>query len=221
MIDPERYLNPDGTYNWLKFDQLTEEEQLEVKETWDEKQRFEWHKSIGFMTIDEFGERFSRIINYRLGDGEESLHVHDSKGKPADMSLIGAFGSFYVVVYTDDPETKPHVHVIDSATRGYIFDAGIRLDFAHYDWHSGRLHALSPNDLNGFIEFMHEPSRNVHYRNNYEAAVNYWNDNNSPSGIQFSDGPDVLMPKYSKLLSYCDGSKDLLSDNLLKEYRQK
>lgn len=221
MIDPERYLNPDGTYNWLKFDQLTEDEQGEIKDTWTDRDWQRWYDMVGYMTLEEFGDLLLRINDDALGDGELARHVHDSKGKPADMSRIGAFGSFYVVVYTDDPGTMPHVHVIDSATRGYIFDAGIRLDFADYDWHSGRLHALSPNDLNGFIEFMHEPSRNIHYRNNYEAAVNYWNDNNSPSGIQFSDGPEVLMPKYSKLMSYCDGSKDLLSDNLLKEFRQK
>ena len=34
-----------------------------------------------------------------------------------------------------------------------------------------------------FNNFMHQPSRNIHYRNNYEYAVNLWNDNNSDSYI--------------------------------------
>jgi hypothetical protein len=220
MIDPEIYLNPDGTYNWLKFDQLTESEQISIKKTWDVCDWQRWDDRFGYMTLEKFRDLLLRINDDEFGDGELARHVHDSNGKPAEMTCIGAFGSFYVVLYIADPEKVPHVHVIDSATRGYIFNAGIRLDFASYNWHSGLNHALSPTDLNDFIEFMNEPSQNVHYRNKYEAAVNYWNDNNCPSGIQLSDGPEVLMPKYSKLMPYCDGSKAKLSDDLLKELRQ-
>jgi hypothetical protein len=52
-----------------------------------------------------------------------------------------------------------------------------------------------------FDDFMHEPSRNVHYRNNYEAAVNLWNDNNLNPQIQIEENEngEIIVPDYSKL----------------------
>ena len=48
---------------------------------------------------------------------------------------------------------------------------------------------------------MHQPSRNIHYRNNYEYAVNLWNDNNSDSYIQIREDANgnVLIPDYREI----------------------
>jgi hypothetical protein len=48
---------------------------------------------------------------------------------------------------------------------------------------------------------MHEPSRNVHYRNNYEAAVNLWNDNNEDSHIPLleTEESEIIIPNYASL----------------------
>ena len=52
-----------------------------------------------------------------------------------------------------------------------------------------------------FNDFMHQPSRNIHYRNNYEHAVNLWNDNNSDSYVQIREDANgnVLMPDYREI----------------------
>jgi hypothetical protein len=71
MIDPERYLNPDGTYDWTKFNLLTEDEQNEIEMTWDEKQRLEWLKSGGFYTLEEFREFLMEIIEEEFGPDNE------------------------------------------------------------------------------------------------------------------------------------------------------
>ena len=48
---------------------------------------------------------------------------------------------------------------------------------------------------------MRQPSRNVHYRNNYEHAVNLWNDNNFDSYIQIKEDEEgnIIMPNYTHI----------------------
>ena len=48
---------------------------------------------------------------------------------------------------------------------------------------------------------MRQPSRNVHYRNNYEHAVNLWNDNNSEAYIQIKEDEDgnIIMSDYKHI----------------------
>jgi hypothetical protein len=48
---------------------------------------------------------------------------------------------------------------------------------------------------------MREPSRNVHYRNNYEAAVNLWNDNNLNPQIRIEEDEngEIIVPDYTKI----------------------
>jgi hypothetical protein len=51
MIDPERYLNPDGTYDWTKFNQLTEDEQNEIMNTWNSDQWEDYTDKDGYWTF--------------------------------------------------------------------------------------------------------------------------------------------------------------------------
>jgi hypothetical protein len=61
MVDPKRYLNPDGSYDWEKFDQLTEDEQIEIEETWSVCDWQRWYDRFGYWTIDEFNEILKQI----------------------------------------------------------------------------------------------------------------------------------------------------------------
>jgi hypothetical protein len=119
----------------------------------------------------------------------------------ADMSRIGMMGAYDVVVYTDDVCQVPHLHVIDKATRGQEFDSRISLNRASYVLQDGHSDKLVASICARFNQFMREPSRNVHYRNNYEAAVNLWNDNNGNSHISLceTEENEVIIPDYSSL----------------------
>jgi hypothetical protein len=119
----------------------------------------------------------------------------------ADMSRIGMMGAYDVVVYTDDVCQVPHLHVIDKATRGQEFDSRISLNRASYVLQDGHSDKLGASICARFNQFMREPSRNVHYRNNYEAAVNLWNDNNGNSHISLceTEENEVIIPDYSSL----------------------
>lgn len=120
--------------------------------------------------------------------------------KNDNLSRIGFMGQYDVIIYADEIVDIPHVHVIDKATRGKNFDTSISLisaDYFRYDSHN----ILNAREIKHFAEFMLEPSRNIHYRNNYEAAVNLWNDNNSKSYVQIveDENGNIIAPDYTLL----------------------
>jgi hypothetical protein len=118
-----------------------------------------------------------------------------------DISRIGKFGNCTAVVYTDDPSYIPHIHVIDSNSYGNDLDVCIRLDKPEYFAYGKHQDTFNSNQKKIFNDFMHEPSRNIHYRNNYEMAINLWNDNNSESYIQIKEDENgnIIVPDYTQL----------------------
>jgi hypothetical protein len=119
----------------------------------------------------------------------------------SEMSRIGKFDTYTVVVYTDDPDYIPHIHVIDSNSYGNDLDVCVRLDKPEYFSHGRHQDIFNSKQKKIFNDFMHEPSRNVHYRNNYEMAINLWNDNNSESYIQIKEDEygNIIVPDYTQL----------------------
>lgn len=115
-----------------------------------------------------------------------------------EMARVGLLGEYDIVVYTDDPGFVPHFHIIDKATRGFEFDCCVKLETNEYFNHGGHEDILSRHDRNNLYDFMLQPHRNVHYRNNYEYAVNLWNDNNSSSYVQINEdnNGNIIVPDY-------------------------
>jgi hypothetical protein len=68
MVDESRYLTEDGKIDWQKFDLLTEDEQIEIKETWGDRDWQRWYERFGYLTLDEFGEFLMEIIEKEFGD---------------------------------------------------------------------------------------------------------------------------------------------------------
>lgn len=115
-----------------------------------------------------------------------------------ERARVGQMGAYEVAVHSDDVCNAPHVHVVDKSTEAQIC---VRLDCAKYIVHGTKLSVFKRQDRQRFDEFMREPSRNVHYRNNYEAAVNLWNDNNSNNHLPLreDDHGDIIIPDYTTL----------------------
>jgi hypothetical protein len=61
MVDPKRYLNPDGSYDWTKFDQLTESEQVTIMGQWTHQQRIEYLMRNTISEKECFGPIFKLI----------------------------------------------------------------------------------------------------------------------------------------------------------------
>jgi hypothetical protein len=114
---------------------------------------------------------------------------------------VGVMGDYEVLIFMEDECFRPHVHVIDMATYGEVRDVCICLQDVDYAQHSVRPDACDAELRAQFADFMHQPSRNVHYRNHYEMAVNLWNDNNTQSYVQIQEDSAgrLLMPDYTHL----------------------
>lgn len=133
---------------------------------------------------------------------KDTIHEEFRKCMRLDeMSRIGRMNNYEVIVYTDDMGYIPHVHIIDSATRGQEFDTCVQLETNKYFLHGRHQDTFNNKLCKMFNDFMHEPHRNVHFRNNYEYAVNMWNDNNSNSYVQLheDDNGDIMIPDYSTI----------------------
>jgi hypothetical protein len=143
-----------------------------------------------------FNEEYVRkIIRECIHDEIQRLQRLD------EMSRVGFMEQYDVIVYTDDMGYVPHVHVIDRATHGQDFDTCICLNSTDYFLHGKHNDIFNTKDRKRFAEFMLEPSRNIHYRNNYEAAVNLWNDNNSKTYVQIieDESGNIIVPDYTLL----------------------
>lgn len=142
-------------------------------------------------------ETINEVLLGNLSDG----HMHNSN-RLDEMARVGFMGNNYdVIVWTDDPGYIPHVHVRDTSTKGKNFDTCIMLGDNKYFLHNNHMDKMNSKMCKMFNDFMHQPSRNVHYRNNYEHAVNLWNDNNSESYIQIQEDEngDVIVPDYTHI----------------------
>lgn len=118
-----------------------------------------------------------------------------------EMARVGFMGNFDVVIHTDDMGFIPHFHIVDKATRGYEFNTCVRLENNQYFLHGSHTDKLNAKQRKMLDEFMNAPHRNIHYRNNYEYAVNLWNDNNSSSYVQIREDNEgnVIVPNYTEI----------------------
>lgn len=101
-----------------------------------------------------------------------------------EMALVGSIGNLEIIVYTCDPGFVPHVHVIDTATRGNLFSACIKLETPEYFPHGGKYtDKFNSKERKTFQKFMESAPRNKRYSTNYEYACSMWNDNNSSTAV--------------------------------------
>ena len=122
-----------------------------------------------------------------------------------DVARVGIFDNNYdILVCTDDTGYIPHVHIIDRGTKGNEFDCCVQLGTNAYFSHGKHKDVMPTKMRQDFYNFMCQPSRNVHYRNNYEAAVNLWNDNNSSSYVQIKEDKNgnIIVPDYRTIMPY-------------------
>jgi hypothetical protein len=70
MVDPKRYLNPDGSYDWDKFDQLSESEQISIKKTWTDSDWQRWLDRFSYITLEEFLGDLLQINEEEFGPDE-------------------------------------------------------------------------------------------------------------------------------------------------------
>lgn len=107
-----------------------------------------------------------------------------------------------VLVFTDDAGCVPHIHIVDTMTKGTRFNCCVELAANCYYAHNGNIVFLDDRHCRQLNGFMHQPCRNVHYRNNYEYAVDMWNINNPDFAMQISEDAsgEIVVPDYTTIL---------------------
>lgn len=121
------------------------------------------------------------------------------------VARVGFIGEdFDVIIYTDDVEIIPHIHIIDRGTGGKEFNSCVMLERSQYFTHGVHTDVFNSKQMKDFNEFMNQPCRSPKYRNNYEFAVEMWNANNSSSYVQIAEDKNgnVIVPDYTDILPY-------------------
>ena len=129
---------------------------------------------------------------------ETTREVLEQQEQLTEMARVGFIGEYEVYVHTDDGGFVPHVHVRDKATRGREFETCIQLRTNKYFLHGKYRDTMNSSMAKDFAEFMESPSHNPKYINNYEYAVDMWNDNNSSENvtIQYDEEGNMIIPDY-------------------------
>jgi hypothetical protein len=154
-------------------------------------------KNIIKITKKELTNIVKEAINETI-----ALGVFNECSRLDEMARVGFMeGGYEVYVRTDDPGYIPHVHVRDENTHGKEFETCIQLNTNRYFLHGHYKDILNSQQRKDFAKFMEGPSRNPKYRNNYEYAVDMWNDNNSSSSVTVvtSEDGDIVIPDYRNI----------------------
>ena len=139
-------------------------------------------------------EELAKVVNETTNDHREPL---------LEMARVGYInGQFEVYVHTDDGGHIPHVHIRDKATRGQQFETCVELKRSRYFLHGKYKDVMSGYMTKQFADFMKSQSHNSKYQNNYEYAVDMWNDNNSIEKVipQYDSNGRIIMPDYRTIM---------------------
>lgn len=122
-----------------------------------------------------------------------------------NIARIGFFGKnqeLEVYVITDDMYPYPHFHIRE---RGML-DAKVNVSVAfernaHYMPHENATQYLTEKQAQELYDFMCQPCKNPHYKNNYEYAVDMWNMNNSVEyQVQYyKNSKTIIVPNYAQI----------------------
>lgn len=137
-----------------------------------------------------------------VAEAVDKAFANAKRNMLTEMARVGVMANKYdVIVYTDDMGYIPHVHVVDKSTGGHEFNCCVCLDKPEYFVHGSHVDKFNSKLKKDFNNFMHEPSKNPRFKNNYDYAVSMWNDNNSDAYIQIreDENGNVIVPDYIKL----------------------
>lgn len=111
-----------------------------------------------------------------------------------EMARIGRFGSFDVVVYTDDQDIIPHFHVLSNPHGS--FDCSIGNQSAEYSQLHCQSGQMTNTNWTELVTFMSMSKKGI-LRNltNREYTLMLWNDNNP----NFEIDEDQAMPEYIQM----------------------
>ena len=110
-----------------------------------------------------------------------------------EMSQVGTFSKYTIIVWTNDPGNIPHFHIVDSNTRGEKFHTCLKIESPEYFHHSGKEDVLNNKERKELLKFLN--SKDKWGEQNWIVLLKEWERNNSNSSIDINQ----VIPDYLKL----------------------
>lgn len=110
-----------------------------------------------------------------------------------EMSQVGTFSKYTIIVWTNDPGNIPHFHIVDSSTRGEKFHTCLKIETPEYFHHSGKEDVLNNKERKELLKFLN--SKDKWGEQNWIVLLKEWERNNSNSSIDINQ----VIPDYLKL----------------------
>lgn len=110
-----------------------------------------------------------------------------------EMSQVGTFSKYTIIVWTNDPGNIPHFHIVDSSTRGEKFHTCLKIESPEYFHHSGKEDVLNNKERKELLKFLN--SKDKWGEQNWIVLLKEWERNNSNSSIDINQ----VIPDYLKL----------------------
>lgn len=110
-----------------------------------------------------------------------------------EMSQIGTFSKYTIIVWTNDPRNTPHFHIVDSSTRGEKFHTCLKIETPEYFHHSGKEDVLNNKERKELLKFLN--SKDKWGEQNWIVLLKEWERNNSNYSIDINQ----VIPDYLKL----------------------
>lgn len=110
-----------------------------------------------------------------------------------EMSQVGTFSKYTIIVWTNDSGNIPHFHIVDSSTRGEKFHTCLKIESPEYFHHSGKEDVLNNKERKELLKFLN--SKDKWGEQNWIVLLKEWERNNSNSSIDINQ----VIPDYLKL----------------------
>ncbi len=98
-----------------------------------------------------------------------------------EVSQVGTFNNYTIIVWTNDTGNIPHFHIVDSSTYGNKFHTCIKIEKAEYFHHSGKEDVLNHKERKELMKFLN--SNDKWGEQNWVVLLKEWERNNSNMSI--------------------------------------
>ena len=94
-----------------------------------------------------------------------------------EMSQVGTFNKYTILVWTNDLGNIPHFHIVDTSTLGRSFHSCVKIELPEYFHHEGKTDTLNSRQRKALVDFLEKPFDED--TSNWEYLIMTWNINGS------------------------------------------
>lgn len=112
---------------------------------------------------------------------------------PLEISQIGTFNKYTIIVWTNDSGNIPHFHILDKTTLGDKFHTCIKIETSEYFHHTGKEDLLNHKERKELMKFLN--SNDKWGEQIWVVLLKEWERNNSNISIDINQ----TIPDYTNI----------------------